>query len=662
MEHTQIASLKQMSKGMTLLYIEDDPQARDAANSLFSDFFDDVIVGFDGEDGARLFASNYHKIDLVITDITMPRMNGIEMIHAIRQINPDIAIIVLSAHNETSFLTQTIEAGVDGYLIKPLNVTLLIRSIGKVVEKLHLRYENKKNSLLLKQYENITNTSSIISKTDPKGVITFVNEKFCQISGFTKEELIGKPHNVIRHPDMPKTAFRDLWRTIKDEKRTWQGIVKNRAKNGDTYYVKTTVQPILNPEGEVQEYISLRHDITAIMSDKKQLFDFLEANRLSVLILVQIEDYNILEKFYDKASVEKIEDAFGKNMLYLMPNRWGFQRVYHLENGLYAFAIDRRNCKASKEEIHAVLEQFLMNVKEYVVKIDSIEYDISAICSFTYGIFKIFEDAKIGIENAIQTKQPIVYADGLSGIEYDNALKNIETIHIIKTAIDNRKIISYFQPIVNNQTQKIEKYESLVRLVTEDGQLLTPLYFLDTAKKGRYYSKITKIVLENSFAALYKISEAAISINLSVHDIERDEITHYIENLLVQHEDEAHRIIFELLESEDIKDFALIKQFIQKVKAKGVKIAIDDFGTGYSNFERLLSYEPDILKIDGSLIKNIHNNQINQHIVETVMLFAKKQNLSTVAEFVENETIYEIVRDMGIDYSQGFYFGKPEMF
>ncbi len=647
---------------MTLLYIEDDPQARDAANSLFSDFFDDVIVGFDGEDGARLFASNYHKIDLVITDITMPRMNGIEMIHAIRQINPDIAIIVLSAHNETSFLTQTIEAGVDGYLIKPLNVTQLIRSIGKVVEKLHLRYENKKNSLLLKQYENITNTSSIISKTDPKGVITFVNEKFCQISGFTKEELIGKPHNVIRHPDMPKTAFRDLWRTIKDEKRTWQGIVKNRAKNGDTYYVKTTVQPILNPEGEVQEYISLRHDITAIMSDKKQLFDFLEANRLSVLILVQIEDYNILEKFYDKASVEKIEDAFGKNMLYLMPNRWGFQRVYHLENGLYAFAIDRRNCKASKEEIHAVLEQFLMNVKEYVVKIDSIEYDISAICSFTYGIFKIFEDAKIGIENAIQTKQPIVYADGLSGIEYDNALKNIETIHIIKTAIDNRKIISYFQPIVNNQTQKIEKYESLVRLVTEDGQLLTPLYFLDTAKKGRYYSKITKIVLENSFAALYKISEAAISINLSVHDIERDEITHYIENLLVQHEDEAHRIIFELLESEDIKDFALIKQFIQKVKAKGVKIAIDDFGTGYSNFERLLSYEPDILKIDGSLIKNIHNNQINQHIVETVMLFAKKQNLSTVAEFVENETIYEIVRDMGIDYSQGFYFGKPEMF
>lgn len=345
-----------------------------------------------------------------------------------------------------------------------------------------------------------------------------------------------------------------------------------------------------------------------------------------------------------------------------MPNRWGFQRVYHLGNGLYAFAIDRRNCRASKEEIHAVLEQFLANVKEYIVKIDSIEYDISVICSFTYGIYKIFEDAKIGIENAIQKKQSIVYADGLSGIEYDNALKNIETIHMIKTAIDNRKIISYFQPIVNNTTQKIEKYESLVRLVTEDGQLLTPFYFLETAKKGRYYTKITKIVLENSFATLAKIPEASISINLSMHDIERDEITDYIDSLLLQYEDEAHRIIFELLESEDIKDFLMIKQFIQKVKTKGVKIAIDDFGTGYSNFERLLSYEPDILKIDGSLIRNIQSNQINQHIVETMILFAKKQNLTTVAEFVENEAIYEIVRDMGIDYSQGYYFGKPELF
>jgi len=125
---------------------------------------------------------------------------------------------------------------------------------------------------------------------------------------------------------------------------------------------------------------------------------------------------------------------------------------------------------------------------------------------------------------------------------------------------------------------------------------------------------------------------------------------------------EKHRIIFELLESEDIRDFKKIKQFIQHVKAQGIKIAIDDFGTGYSNFERMLSYEPDILKIDGSLIKNIVTNETSRHIVETIVMFAQKQKLTTVAEYVENEAIYTLVRDLGVDYSQGYYFGRPKMF
>jgi PAS domain S-box-containing protein len=651
-----------MSKNLTLLYIEDDPQAKEAAESLFREFFAKTYAAQNAYEGLALYQEHHASIDLIITDITMPGMNGIEMIQSIRKHNPDISVVVLSAHNEAHYFMQTIEAGVDGYLIKPLNTKQLISTLSRVLEKIHLRRENAKNALLLQQYKEITNTSSIISKTNSSGVITFVNDKFCQISGYTKEELIGKQHNIIRHPDMPKSAFRDLWKTIKQDKQTWQGIVKNRAKNGDPYYVKTTVQPILNPDGEIEEFISLRHDITAIMSDKKQLFDYLAGNALSVLILVQIEDYAVLEKFYDKSSVEKIENKFGKTLLYLMPNRWGFQRVYHLENGLYAFAIDRRNCRATKEEIYDILEQFLANVKEHVVKIDNIEYDISVICSYSYGLFKVFEDAKIGIEQAILTKQPIVYADGLSGIEYDNALKNIETIHTIKTAIDTGNILSYFQPIVHNTTQNIEKYESLVRLVNEGGQLLTPYFFLEVAKKGRYYSKITKIVLDNSFKALSNVQDASISINLSLHDIERDEITKHIVHLLERYPNEAHRIVFELLESEDIRDISKIKHFIQNVKAKGVKIAIDDFGTGYSNFERMLSYEPDILKIDGSLIKSITTNEVNRHIVETIVMFAQKQQLTTIAEFVETEEIYRTVRDLGVDYSQGYYFGKPELF
>lgn len=91
-----------------------------------------------------------------------------------------------------------------------------------------------------------------------------------------------------------------------------------------------------------------------------------------------------------------------------------------------------------------------------------------------------------------------------------------------------------------------------------------------------------------------------------------------------------------------------------------VKIAIDDFGSGYSNFERLLEYTPDILKIDGSLIKNIETDEFSRSLVETIVTFAKKQNIETIAEFVENENIYNILNEIGVDYSQGYFFGKPE--
>lgn len=650
-----------MSKSLKLLYVEDVAAIREATLSVLSNFFDTIFVGVDGQDGLECYQAHAHEIDLILTDITMPRKNGIEMIEAIRELSQNIPILVISAHTEFRYFVQTIESGVDGYLIKPLKLEQLIKILSKTVVKIHLAKEHAKNLLLLKQYESITNKSSIISKTDPRGIITYVNQKFCEISGYRADELIGQPHNIIRHPDMPRSTFKELWITIKDKKKTWQGVVKNRAKNGEPYYVKTIIEPILNEQGEILEYIALRHDITAVMSDKKQLFDFLESNKFSVLILVQIEDYATLEKFYDKANVAKIEHTFGSSLLYLMPNPWGFQRIYNLDNGLYAFAIDRRSCRASQQEIEEVLEKFLSNVKEYSVKIDAIEYDISVICSYTFGVFKVFEDAKIGIENAIRDKKTIVYADGLSGIEYENALKNIETIRTIKVALDNQKIISYFQPIVNNETLKVEKYESLVRLVNEHGAILSPFHFLEVAKKGRYYARITKVVLANSFDVLRK-TDKEISINLSAFDIENEDIREYVYMLLEQHSAMAKRVVFELLETEDMKDFQLILEFIKTVKAKGVQIAIDDFGTGYSNFERLLEYKPDILKIDGSLIKNILTNPTNRNIVETIVMFAQKQHMKTVAEFVEDETIFHVVKAMGIDYSQGYAFGKPELF
>lgn len=654
----EFVSTIEKTSAYNVLFVEDDGELREVIGTILEEFFQNVYLAKDGEDALEVFKNNH--CDIVITDIHMPKMNGFKLIENMRLINKDVHVLVFTGEDDIHVLTEGFNLSVDDYLFKPFDILQFTKVMDKVINEMLEEKENKNTLHILKQYQEVTNVGSIVSKTDPKGRITYVNERFCSISGYSKEELLGKSHSIVRHPEMPKEVYAELWNTIKNEKKIWQGIVKNLAKNGESYYVKATIMPIFDKSGEICEYISIRQDISDIMSDRKQLFDYLNANKLSVIVMIKIEDYDVLEKLYSPKIVEQIEDEFAKAILYFMPNNCNFQRVYELGNGLYALARDRRSCQSSWETITKRLEKFLKNIRSYVVRFDDIEYDISAICSFTYGVFRIYEDAKLGIEKAIDEKLSIVYADGLSEWSYSLARQNIQVLKTVKTAIDGKQVVSYFQPIVDNKTKKVSKYESLVRIIDEEGKILSPFYFLDLSKKGRYYKQITKIVLLNSFEALAQ-TDKEISINLSTLDIEHSEVRTFIITLLNDNIDDANRVVFELLESEEVKDLGIVKNFIKIVKGMGVKIAIDDFGSGYSNFERLFEYEPDILKIDGQLIKNIVQKSLSRNIVETMVAFAKKQNVKTVAEFVENEELFSEVCKVGIDYSQGYFFGAPAL-
>ena len=141
-----------------------------------------------------------------------------------------------------------------------LIITVLTLLLG-----LHIKRNILKNIQLLEEYKNAVDRSSIVSKTDKSGRIIYVNDKFCKISGYTKEELIGNAHSMVRHPDMPKSAFKEMWSTIL-AKKPWFGVVKNKKKNGGDYTVEVTINPILNEQGEIEEFIAIRNDITELIS------------------------------------------------------------------------------------------------------------------------------------------------------------------------------------------------------------------------------------------------------------------------------------------------------------------------------------------------------------------------------------------------------------
>lgn len=652
---SKINELSSFTRTLRLLLVEDEQLVREQMSELLQYFFYDVTTAFNGKDGLEKYQKE--NFDLIITDITMPQMDGIEMVQEIRKANKHIPIIFISQHNESNILLECINLYINGYVLKPVIYEDLLNAIDKALVKIKFEFQKKDYELYLEQYLTLINQSNIISKTDINGKITYVNESFCKITGYSKEELIGENHRILRHPDNPKEIYENMWKTIKTKKQKWEGVVKNFRKDAIAYYSKTLITPILNQNNEIVEFIATRDSIDTIIDDKSHLLEKIQQNDISILALVQIDEFEMLEKFYNIATVYQIEKNFIYNLEKYFPYNFSFENIYSLGNGRFALLCSSNKFETLQIPIIEYLKKFIKNVSEGFLHYDEMEFDINITLSYAIGKFMIYEDAQAGLEYALENKLELVYGNDFSIQASKEAHNNLQVIKDIKDALDNYRIVSYFQPIVNNQTQQIEKYESLVRLINSQNKVVSPNEFLNISKQGRYYNKITHRVFENSFKILDKI-KTKLSINLCAEDIEKELTRHYIFDLLDKYKESNQRIIFEIVE-DGLEDIEIVVDFITKVKKRGVVIAIDDFGAGHSNFERILKLQPDILKIDGSLIKNIQTDVYSKSIVETIVNFAKKQNIQTIAEYVENEAIFDILKEIGVDYSQGYFFGKP---
>ena len=211
---------------------------------------------------------------------------------------------------------------------------------------------------------------------------------------------------------------------------------------------------------------------------------------------------------------------------------------------------------------------------------------------------------------------------------------------------------------MDNQSGEITKYECLIRMIDPDGQVISPGVFLPVASNLRLDSMLTRVMVEKSFQKFAEL-DYEFSINLSYRDLLDTELTQFIFDQLKTYQ-VGKRLIFEILESDGIDNYNEVRRFIDKAKGFGCKIAIDDFGTGYSNFEHLLRLNVDLIKIDGSLIRNLNDDQSAIIVTRGVVQFARSLGIKTVAEFVHCEAVQKQVQALDIDFSQGAYFSMPK--
>ncbi|WP_258238410.1 HD domain-containing phosphohydrolase [Arcobacter sp. CECT 8983] len=284
---------------ISLLYVEDDIHTREELSHILNFYVDKLYVAENGDEGLKLYEE--YNPDLILTDIKMPVLDGISMSKKIREFNPDAKIILLTAFNETNYLVEAIKMSIDSYVTKPVDLEDLFLNMEKVSSQVELKKDKENIGNLLEEYKKTVDLSSIVSKTNSKGIITFVNEQFETISGYKKEELIGKSHNIVRHEDTPAEVFKEMWYTIKILKKPWYGKIKNKKKDGNAYYVKTVINPILDTNDNIIEFIAVRSDITELEETKLKLEK--EYEKTSIKYNEASSLSKIYEEAFDKSSI-----------------------------------------------------------------------------------------------------------------------------------------------------------------------------------------------------------------------------------------------------------------------------------------------------------------------------------------------------------------------
>lgn len=513
---------------------------------------------------------------------------------------------------------------------------------------------------------------------DLEGKYLFANESICNnLLMATPEEVIGKNDVFFATREREKHPENKEWHTFGELCFNSDYVVLEHMKpmifeeygniKGKLVYLEVHKAPLHDKNGNLIGTIGSGRDITAqVLLEKKTeklaYFDQLTTlpNRQKMLLdismnsptacaIFNIDEFKEINDFFGTENGDKILQDIAKWFL-----KFDFE-TYRIDGDefaiLYYEDLSIEHIKHNIENILSLFEEEQFHIEGEIIHI-----------RFSAGIAKesknLLTKADIAVHYAKENKIKISVYEENANIE-KKYKENIAMATSIREALIDNRIICHYQPILDIKTNKINKYETLVRMIDKDGSLIPPTNFLNISKKTKLYSRITQEVIHQA-CNTFKDRDEVFSINLSIDDIKDSHTVKEIIKTIIK-TNTASRIIFEILESEGIENYEEVVNFITQIKALGAKIAIDDFGTGYSNFEHILKLNVDYIKIDGSLIKGIQHNKKHKIIVETIVDFAKKVGSKTIAEFVSDEEIFKNIKEIGVDFSQGYFTGKPSL-
>ncbi|MEA2049375.1 MAG: bifunctional diguanylate cyclase/phosphodiesterase [Campylobacterota bacterium] len=397
------------------------------------------------------------------------------------------------------------------------------------------------------------------------------------------------------------------------------------------------------------------HDELTGLPNRKQLLDDINNETPCGLLLIDIKGFSTINDFYGMKVGDKVLLAITYFLESLVSKDKRFYKIaadqfVYLETDTNVANHDFTETKV-KQMMHTI-ENTPIAVKINEENIIDINIYVSVVVVNGIGANNYLELADMTLHYAKDTRQAFLqYSTDLKLTEKFE--KDLAGVKMVKDALEEDRLIAYYQPIIKSYGNS---FECLVRIQDGD-RIISPFFFLDAVTKTKYYSQLTQRMIEKSFQ-YFTDKDVTFSVNLSFDDIANEKLMKFIKEKMLEYNVE-NQLILEILESANIVNFNLIRDFIHDMQDMGVQIAIDDFGSGYSNFTYLLELKPDYIKIDGSLIKDICKVEESYILVRTITNLAHELGIKVVAEYIENEEIYLKAKRLYIDGYQGYFLGAP---
>ncbi len=682
-----------------LLVVEDQQDTSDLIQRILAIPFD-IQVANDGEAGLKAWQEGRH--DLVLLDVMLPTLSGRDILIEIQRIDPNQPVVIMTAHTTIGQAEELMLLGAVDFLPKPFRAEQLRKVCDIAIHREDYLVSNAQFAARVKSledrelefrnlYENhhqlLNDLQSVVMELDEQLHICFLNRTWETLTGYSLGYSTGRSLEDFTAPEdaqqfavfkekinaaiHQKKNSAEIELCLRDSKnqKIWTQLKISRSTKGKKTSILTICMDNITEQRKSQEqlnHLALHDSLTGLYNRhffeitlEQLAADSIRNQRQHGLVYLDLDHFKVINDTFGHQKGDEVLREMSSLLSKRIRSNDILCRLGGDEFAVLLHDIKSNDVQDFAQDIQKIIGEFSFQSQEQRINLGC-SIGFTLIDGSTSNAEEHLMRADIALYVAKGRGRNLIHQYDSDDNESDELRRRIDVSQKVRKAITEDRMVLYFQPIFDINNDKISYYEALIRMKEINGDVTGPNDFIPALEAAGEMHLLDRWIIKLATRTLKEHPELNhIAINLSAQAFKDENLVPSILESLKNTGVNPSRITFELTESASLFNLNITQRVIAELHALGCSFSVDDFGSGFSSFSYLKDLPADYIKLDGSFIQNLHKDTIDQALVKAIIQVIQALGKKAVAEYVENGEILEILKDMGIDFVQGYHIGHP---